>query len=273
MLWDKRVLGLTNYFVRRRTRVHPHYLQNALARLHLLAPDIVVITGDITCIGSPQEFNRALLALGALCHRQPYDVIYVPGNHDVYVGNRASREALRLCFRRLNHDRWHLNDLPALVTSQKLQLMVVDECCPTPIWSSTGALTERAREVLGEWFNTPRQDGEKRVLIGHFPMRDPRGRPLGWRRCLHGDDFLWDAYQAGKFDVALCGHLHDPFVREDAPDRMEICAGALTIFGKMGVLDYTPLTGKFVHAWEDVTGDGRTLVPVTDTWLPAGAGE
>lgn len=272
VLCDKRILGLLNYTLRRRPHLHPRYLKNALLHLRLLGPDLVVVSGDLTCVGTPQEFNRALMALAPLSGKLNYEVVYVPGNHDAYVRDRSCQEALSVCFRRLNHDRWQLGDLPGVLTYPKLKIMVADECSPSPVWSSAGRLTAATRAGLRAWFDTPREPGEKRILVGHFPLRDVAGQPLARRRALADDAFLCEAFDAGKFDVSLCGHIHTPFVRAEPGNRMEICAGALTVCGQMNVLDYAPATGRFSQSWEDLRGDGCAAVPLTDTWVPAGAG-
>ncbi len=64
------------------------YLRDAIDALHALdpAPDVVVVTGDLTNFGEPAEYERFAELMAA--SRVPYFV--VPGNHD-------DRDAMRAC--------------------------------------------------------------------------------------------------------------------------------------------------------------------------------
>jgi len=270
---DKRLAGLLNFMVRRRGRLHPDYVARALHRIRSLAPDLVVITGDLTTIGSPEEFAAVLELLAPLLNSRQ-ELLYLPGNHDLYVPRRPCRAALEDAFHRLNRGRWRLEEMPVRFPLGPLTLLAANECRPTTPWQSCGYLTPAAAGQLLAWLDAPRHDGEKRLLIGHFPLRDGTGRRLGWRRRLHGADPLAAALGDGRLDVALCGHIHTPFRRDEANGAMELCAGALTWHGLLNVVDYSPASGRFSQHWESVADDGPaapTLVgPILD---PAGAGQ
>jgi len=57
----------------------PNLLDRTLVEVNDLAPDIVVVTGDLTNMGFRQEFREAREYLDRLDCR---DVLVVPGNHD-----------------------------------------------------------------------------------------------------------------------------------------------------------------------------------------------
>src|ERR1700744_865328 len=57
-------------------------------------PDHVAVTGDLVNIGMAAEFQRAALWMETL--GEPFDVSFVPGNHDAYV--RASMPMLATTF-------------------------------------------------------------------------------------------------------------------------------------------------------------------------------
>lgn len=268
---DKRALGLLNFCLRRRHQFHPHYLERAVLRIRTLSPDWVIMTGDLTSVGTGTEFAQALERLASLCDpRAPFELIYVPGNHDTYVRNRACRNALEAAFARLNRNRWRLDELPRCLELSNLRVFVVNEARPTSPWESGGALAPAAWTTLHGWFEEPRREGEKRLLVGHFPCRLADGSLLPRQRRLRDGDRLWDALRNGQLDVALCGHHHTPFLRGEPNGAMEICAGALTVHGKLNVLDYAPLTGKFSQFWVDVSLDDRAPIPLRDAAiLPA----
>lgn len=82
-LANKRLLGYLSW-MRRRRHVHKREVLDALTRdLQAQAPDHTVVTGDLTNIALPAEFEQAagwLQELGA-----PDAVTVVPGNHDASV--------------------------------------------------------------------------------------------------------------------------------------------------------------------------------------------
>jgi len=261
-LLDKRVAGILNFFVRRRSRLHYEYLHRAICRIRLLQPDWVVVTGDLTSIGSAEEFREITLLLKPLVELAHAKIIYVPGNHDAYVRNPACADALQQAFNLLNQGRWDLAQLPQVLEDHGLRFFVVNECQPTAIWSSSGKLMAESQRMLKEWWQEPRHDGEKRILVGHFPIRNVDGQPLEWRRRLHGAKPLLEALESNRIDLSLCGHDHEPFVRHEAGGAMEICAGSLTVWGRINVIDYSPLSGRFTQTWEDVAGNEGEAVPV-----------
>ncbi|HIB53215.1 MAG TPA: metallophosphoesterase [Nitrospirales bacterium] len=82
-LLSKRVLGYLSWRFNRRAKYLPEILAELVRDLQLQQPDHTVVTGDLTQIGLPHEFQEAkhwLDALGA-----PSEVTVIPGNHDAYV--------------------------------------------------------------------------------------------------------------------------------------------------------------------------------------------
>jgi len=107
--------------------------------------------------------------------------------------------------------------------------------------------------LLG-WLDPPRGPDETRVLVGHFPVLDERGRALGRRRHLANARALHEALVDGRLDVSLCGHIHAPFVRRERTGSMEVCAGALTVFGKINIVEFGPDGSNVSQSWIDVQG-------------------
>ncbi|MDX9982422.1 MAG: hypothetical protein RBU25_20545, partial [Lentisphaeria bacterium] len=69
-----------------------------------------------------------------------------------------------------------------------------------------------------------------------------------------GADELHELGLAGAYDVALCGHIHHAF-RRDGAGAMEVCAGSLTMEGRVNVLDFFPESCTFSQFWLDVSED------------------
>ena len=259
-LIDKRLLGQLNYFLRRRPVLRYELIERAAHRIRALSPDWIVCTGDITCVGSPEEFGRALQQLSILTDSAPHTFLFVPGNHDAYVRNTACRDSLEDAFARLNGGTCGLRGEPREVEAGRLRFLLANEAEPVSCILSSGGLSIEGRDALRHRLEAPRMEGEKRILVGHFPLRDALGRRLGRRRRLRDADWLYQCFEAAQFDVSLCGHVHTPFVRWESSGCVEICAGSLTAHGIFSVLDYSPMTGRFSQFWEDVSN--RDPIPL-----------
>jgi DNA repair exonuclease SbcCD nuclease subunit len=259
--FDKRLLGMGNYYLRRHRLMHREYLPRALNRIRLLAPDLVICTGDITCIGSKEEFQQACEALRPLVGNPHCEFVYIPGNHDCYVRDPKCRRQLAESFALLNGNRLSLESFPFELKRPGLRLFFYNGCQATSLISSAGAVPPETAARLQGWLEAPRDSGEKRILVGHYPLRDANGAELNWRRQLYGSEFLRHALDHRQLDVALCGHIHTPFRRDDPSGAMEICAGSLTTAGQLNVLDHSAATGKFSQFWVDVSCSTPAEVP------------
>ena len=236
-LFDKRALGSFNYLVRRRAFVHEEWIDTAWDRIAALSPDCLVCSGDITCVGSPAEFARAVPRLTALAERVACPLLYVPGNHDAYVKDRRCREALERAFRDVNAGRWDLAQLPVRFRLANVSFLLVNESLPTGPFSSGGRLSPPAADAFERWLSEPRDAGECRVLVGHFPTRGPDGAALSERRRLKGGDAILRALTGGRLDLSLCGHIHTPYCLHEPGPGMEVSAGALTVAGSLDIID------------------------------------
>jgi 3',5'-cyclic AMP phosphodiesterase CpdA len=266
-LLDKRLLGTANYLVRRAHLFHPEYWPRALDWIARLRPELILCTGDVTCVGSPEEHEAAVAMLEPLRAQFSRRFLFVPGNHDAYVGAGDCRAALERTFRHLNGERWGLADLPLEWRVGGLSLLLLDAARPMPCLLSSGVLSADALAWLDERVSRPREEGECRVLICHFPLLAEDGRPLPRRRRMEGADAVLEHLQQGRFDVVLSGHVHKPFARWRQDGRGEVCAGSLTLNGCFNVLDWTPGTCHFRHFFVDVSTPRDPGGPSLDTSL------
>lgn len=258
----KRVLGILNYVIRRWHQVRGEFLRRAITEIHRLRPEWVVCSGDLTNVGNPEEFERALRLLQPIRDAYRDRFIYVPGNHDAYVDSPASRQALAEAFQELNNGRWHLEELPLHFVTGGLPIILLNEALPTSCLSSTGVLSPTACARLTEYVADQDSETMKPLLIGHFPARDSHGQRLSARRRLTGDDRLARWLQEGRISAHMCGHIHRPFLREEPGGGLEICAGSLTMSGYLSVLDYLPDRRRFRHFWVDLSTAESFPAPV-----------
>jgi 3',5'-cyclic AMP phosphodiesterase CpdA len=161
------------------------------------APDLVLLTGDLTERGRPEEYAVVLDALTPL--RMP--VYAVPGNHDDAI---AAREALRACMP-------VAPDAPAgtccyHVTHGGLHLVALDTVVPR---RPHGALAASQLDWLAGVLDLCR--GDPVLLFMHHPPLPTGLEAMDACSLLSGSDALASAIRVhGGVQGVLCGHLHRP---------------------------------------------------------------
>ena len=233
-LLDKRVLGVFTQHVRRRSRQDYGTVERLLPLVEKVHPDVVVCTGDLGSIAEPSEFERALAVLKPLAERYGERFMYVPGNHDAYVGHQRNRTALEQTCLELNG--FGRDAFPCERVFGGVRFILIDGAAPMPPWKSGGQLADDAKQRLEAMLQCRREEGERRVIVCHFPMADYDGGRIDWRRRFSAESELRQWAEEGRFDVLLCGHIHRPFVwRENG--WTQVCAGSMTIAQQVAVID------------------------------------
>lgn len=247
--FDKRLLGYFNYRLRRRAHMDWNHVQRFVQRVKTLEPDLVICTGDMTTLGEPREFDLAKQALAPLVEDDSFDFLYVPGNHDAYVKRKASQASLHQAFKWFNRDRWRLDQLPLVHTCGELKFLLLNQGSPAPLWGSYGTLDERTRQWLDKHLPSLFEEPHQIVLISHFPLFDENGKALHWRRACRHVGPLQEALRNGQIALALCGHIHRPFTREEPEGGLELCAGSLTQSGTFALIEYEAASETFQSSW------------------------
>lgn len=207
-LAGKRVLGWISWQIRRR-RVHrPEVLAALIEDLRRVAPDQVVVTGDLTNVSAAGEFAAArdwLDRIGA-----PAQVSIVPGNHDAYVP--IARE--------VSWARWSeylCSDPPAgapgvgddafptLRVRGAAAFIGLSSARPTPLGLATGALGEAQLARLARLLEELSDSRLCRILLLHHP---PSEGVVAARRSLTDADALRAVLRRTGVDLVLHGHGH-----------------------------------------------------------------
>ena len=91
-LIGKRMIGMTALAMGRGRRFRLERAADLIARVEAVAPDHILITGDLATTSLPAEFRAARRALAPLLV-DPARVTIIPGNHDRYTfyAHRSSR--------------------------------------------------------------------------------------------------------------------------------------------------------------------------------------
>jgi 3',5'-cyclic AMP phosphodiesterase CpdA len=198
-LIGKRGLGFINW-QRKRKYIHRPEIADAITRdLRELAPDHIVMTGDLVNLSLNEEYRRARTWLELL--GSPHDVTVVPGNHDVYV--RAvvpSPDAYWGDYMRGDNGR---QTFPFVRRRGNVALIALSTAVPTGPFMATGRLGEHQLAGLADALDETR--GSFRIVLIHHPPLSPPKRLLRWLTDAAG---LRSVLAAHGAELLLHGHDH-----------------------------------------------------------------
>jgi 3',5'-cyclic AMP phosphodiesterase CpdA len=224
------------------------------ADLHERRPDRVVFSGDATALGFEAEQKRAAELLGV--HQWPG--LAVPGNHDYCMPVDMRCGAFERAFA-----PWQAGeriDGEMYPFAQRVgHVWLVGVCSAT-----ANRLPMDARGIVGraqlerlEVLLANLTD-RLRILVTHYPIAIPGGKPEHYFRVLRDLDRLIAVAQRGRVGLWLHGHRHDPYHFEAgrvAPFPV-ICAGSATQAGLWSYGEYT-IIGNRLHARRRIFDEGE----------------
>lgn len=178
----------------------PEQLREALIRA---APDLVIVSGDLSQTGSASELREARKFLDSV----PIPQLVVPGNHDLPRGWRIWDR-----FRRPWHHYRKIvsSDLEPIRTGPEL-LVIGTNSARSAGWNtdwSRGRISQNQIDRIRQACAAAPPDA-LRVLAVHHP---PAGPELGTRRALLGRRGLFfEAISQAGIDLVLSGHFHTSY--------------------------------------------------------------
>ena len=205
-LMGKRLIGSTNLYVLGREGHFSASAQRAAVRATVAqAPDVVVITGDLTAQALPSEFAAARELLAPILDR--FATIVIPGNHDVYVPEPQPAATMRAHF-----GAWMGEETPWLHMFDEVAFLAIETCRPHLLSSGrtpSGQLAA-ARELLSM------VDDRFVFQIQHYPLRDRHGAPYGPSTRALSDAASVETFlaQTDRVGAVLHGHEHHGFRTE-----------------------------------------------------------
>ena len=203
-----------------------HKLERALDAAKRSGADHYVISGDLTEMGTEEQFEAfasVLVASGI----DPVAVTLVPGNHDLYTEANAWQKALRGPLRAFAHAS---ADAPGKVVDRgDLVLLPLDLTIYQSVARSGGHLTGDAETALAQRLDDPAFRDKALVIVQHHPPFE-RPRLLQWVDGLRNATRLMDLLAKSPRCHLLHGHLHH------IVDRI-IGLGKHRVFGAPAVVD------------------------------------
>jgi 3',5'-cyclic AMP phosphodiesterase CpdA len=201
-LIGKRVTGYLNW-TRSRSRIHDmEVLEQIVTDMKAHRPSHVAMTGDISNLGLPAEFQLArnwLETLGA-----PEDVSFVPGNHDAYV--RGSLPYLARTFAPWTTGEASAGEgFPYLRIRGEVALVGLSSGVPTPLFIAAGYLGRRQLQAAERLLVETGRRGLVRVVMLHHPPQNTASQ-LG-RGLVDAGGFAALIRRAGA-ELIVHGHNH-----------------------------------------------------------------
>jgi 3',5'-cyclic AMP phosphodiesterase CpdA len=173
----------------------------ALLRLaDALAPDLVVLSGDITQRARKRQFASARAFVDAL---GATPTLVIPGNHDIPLFDPLAR----LCYPYANHQRAFGADLEPAFDSAGLLVLGVN---------TTRAYRHKDGEVSMQQVRRvaarleAASAAQLRVVVTHQPVAVTRTQDE--KNLLHGRERAVPRWARAGADLILGGHIHLPYV-------------------------------------------------------------
>jgi 3',5'-cyclic AMP phosphodiesterase CpdA len=216
-----------------------------MADLTSQTPDLVIVSGDFTQLGTEDEFRAARDFLDTL--QTP--VFAVPGNHDVPARNLFRRFLDPYGFYRRYiaselEPTLDLGDIvvAGLKTSRRLRAELN--------WAH-GSLSRTQLARLEERFSKTSPTA-LRIVVAHHPLMQPEGEVLKPMRLVRRADEALEIFSRLGVRLVLSGHFHLSYVRQhggagateqDAPQGLRQAASAPILIAQASSTISTRLRG------------------------------
>jgi len=200
-LFNKRGLGMINWYRRRHRHHHADAVGAIVADMKAQSPDHIAVTGDLVNVSLDVEFANAARWLDTL--GTPKDVTLVPGNHDAYI-RRASGWAAQHWGEFMRGDDGAA--FPFVRRRGPLALIGLTTSLPTGPFMATGRLGGEQLARLAEILIALAREPVFRVVLIHHPPIPNRRHYM--KRLIDGPMLRAILTQHGA-ELVLHGHNHE----------------------------------------------------------------
>ncbi len=224
-LMNKRLLGYLSWRLRRRAEHAPSILSALVRDLRDMALDHIAITGDLTHIGLPTEFQQVRAWLEQV--GSPPDITVIPGNHDTYIRTSWDRTfAAWAPYMTSDHGPQTAEEpsndrsaFPTLRVRGQAVLIGLSTARPSIPFLAVGSVgraqLERLEPILEQ---TGRQHLFRIVLLHHPPVDGV----VGWRKRLTDGAALRAVLARHGAELVLHGHAHRASLTHASGPRRQI---------------------------------------------------
>jgi 3',5'-cyclic AMP phosphodiesterase CpdA len=207
-LLSKRMLGYLSWTRRRRFEHRPEVLAALQRDLEQFPLDQLLVTGDLTHVGLPQEFRQALTWLQGL--GSPRDVAVIAGNHDASVATPWQQTfALWRDYMASDMPTREPDSLKTLYPSLRergdIAFIGLNTACPKPPLMATGTAGAEQLSKLPALLDAAHAKGQFRVVYLHHSPLPGKDK---WRKRLTDAAEVQAVLGAHGAELVLNGHGH-----------------------------------------------------------------
>lgn len=177
-------------------RVDETVVEPLARKIEELAPEVVVVSGDLTQRARSEQFKEAREFLDSL----PSPQIVVPGNHDVPLYNLFARFLQPLD----NYRRYISEDLEPFHADEEIAVLGVNTARSLTI--KDGRVNEEQVERIRQRL-CPYGDHVTKIVVTHHPFDLPEGHERN-ADLVGRAELAMQALAACGADLLLSGHLH-----------------------------------------------------------------
>jgi len=228
-LFSKRLYGYLRWQLHRGTEHHGAVLSALLDDLKHQRPDHVALTGDLTHLSLPAEFQTARIWLESI--GRPHQVTVIPGNHDAYVPTEWHRSHAHLADYMLSDDAPAPTGPSAGVDSVfpswrvrgPIALIGICTAHPSAPYLAVGSIGRDQLRRLEKVLDQAARRNLFRVILIHHP---PAAGTVSWRKRLTDAAEFQALVQRYGADLILHGHAH-----RAARNRLPVPGGSVRVVG------------------------------------------
>ncbi len=224
-IMNKRVLGRLSWSASRKKKHSQKVLRALLNDIRSLKYDHIAITGDLTHLGLPEEFDISLDMLTSL--GSPSNITVVPGNHDIYTRTPWDTTFSLWTDYMLSEKKQHTAStgnryqlsyfFPLLRIRGNIAIIGLSSAQTTWPFLATGRLgkaqTDKVEEILASTRHLVR------VILIHHP---PVSGVVNWRRSLTDAKTFTSVLRHEGAELILHGHTHRHLLKYLHTSRGEI---------------------------------------------------
>ena len=175
LLYPKRFIGWLNYIFRRKCKFIDSIDKLNMIEEFVAANDVdgIVVSGDLTCLGSKGEAERAKAFIERLFKSVKYTAL-VPGNHDYYINKSIYNSVFGDI---TNSDDFINHDLCDVVEfADNVYVIILNSVKPNPNTPvSSGKVTASQLDSLKKMINELQNGDNKIFICSHYGLRKPDG--------------------------------------------------------------------------------------------------
>jgi Icc-related predicted phosphoesterase len=202
-------------------------LAHALSAARRVGASHVVVSGDLTEIGAPGEFETLAEVLHD-SHIAPERITLVPGNHDLYTSADGWRAALAGPLAAFAPTS--ASEPGRIVECAGVRVMPVDVARHQPVTRSAGWLDDATIETIERRAGDRGLSDRPLVVVQHHPPFVRTTQALQWLDGLVGAARLMHLLETFRHLFVLHGHLHS------VVNRVLSC-GVARVLGATAIVD------------------------------------